>query len=154
MERKVLNFLLNSKISILVNNKQYDYQKLLEDKLQAENQVKFLNSIIVDMQKKNEEQQLKIEILESGYSPAAAEELHLLGYSSSNKQIAPRIYCDICERFYEHETEDCPLQMSEDMRAPPIPPEKKNKKPAPRPYCELCEAFGHDTQDCQEDVTF
>lgn len=49
----------------------------MEEKLLAESQVAFLNSIIVDMQKKNEEQKARIEILESGYSPAAADELGL-----------------------------------------------------------------------------
>ncbi|KAL3268090.1 hypothetical protein HHI36_007217 [Cryptolaemus montrouzieri] len=145
----------NQNATILNNNEQYDYQKLLEDKTLAENQVKFLNSIIVDMQKKNEVQQAKIEILESGYSPAAAEELNLLGYSSSNKQLPPRMFCDICDRFDEHETEDCPQQMSEHMPPPPPPRGcKKKDKPVPRPYCELCEVFGHDTQDCPEDDTF
>lgn len=35
----------------------------------------FLNSIIADMQKKSEEQQARIEILEMGYNAAAADEL-------------------------------------------------------------------------------
>lgn len=51
------------------------HQKLLEEKLFAENQVHFLNSIIADMKKKNDEQKARIEILESGYSPAAADDL-------------------------------------------------------------------------------
>lgn len=58
-------------------NNNPNYQQLLEEKTFAENQVQFLNSIIVDMQRKNEEQRAHIEILESGYSPAAAGELKL-----------------------------------------------------------------------------
>lgn len=52
-------------------------QQLLQEKEFAESQVQFLNSIIVDMQKKNEEQRAHIEILESGFSPAAVGELKL-----------------------------------------------------------------------------
>lgn len=57
------------------NNKKC--QQLLQEKEFAESQVQFLNSIIVDMQRKNEEQQAHIEILESGFSPAAVGELKL-----------------------------------------------------------------------------
>lgn len=62
-----------------INNNEMptNQQQLLEEKLFAENQVQFLNSIIADMKKKNDEQKARIEILESGYSPAAADELNL-----------------------------------------------------------------------------
>nr|CAH7757255.1 unnamed protein product [Callosobruchus chinensis] len=43
------------------------YNQLFEEKIFAESQVKFLNSIIVDMQDKNEKQKARIEILEKGY---------------------------------------------------------------------------------------
>lgn len=53
------------------------YKELLEEKEFAVSQVDFLNSIIADMHKKNEEQKIRIDILESGYSAAAADELQL-----------------------------------------------------------------------------
>lgn len=53
------------------------HQQLLEEKKSFESQVEFLNSIIADMKRKNDEQQARIEILESGYSPAAADDLQL-----------------------------------------------------------------------------
>lgn len=40
---------------------------MVEEKEFAIGQVQFLNSIIVDMQQKNEELKTKIEILENGY---------------------------------------------------------------------------------------
>ncbi|XP_065171284.1 LOW QUALITY PROTEIN: CAP-Gly domain-containing linker protein 1-like [Atheta coriaria] len=129
-----------------------DYKQLLEEKLEAETQVEFLHSIIADMQKKNEEQKARIEILESGYSPAAADELKLIGLI--DKTVTPRMYCDICEEFDLHETEDCPTQADDDMPAPPPPDGKKKEIPPPRPYCEICEAFGHATDDCTEDETY
>ncbi|XP_045473186.1 restin homolog isoform X4 [Harmonia axyridis] len=153
LEQKLKSVAINKNNVITSKQDEGNNSQLLEDKLLAENQVKFLNSIIVDMQKKNEEQKAKIEILESGYSPAAADELNLMGFSSSSRQLAPRVYCDICDCFDLHETEDCPKQMSEDMPPPP-PTDKIKKKPEPRPYCELCEVFGHDTQECTEDETF
>lgn len=61
-----------------------------------------------------------------------------MGYSNS-RQLPPRVYCDICDCFDLHETEDCPKQMSEDMPPPPPRTDKIKKIPEPRPYCELCE---------------
>ncbi|KRT81332.1 hypothetical protein AMK59_4937, partial [Oryctes borbonicus] len=132
------------------NNPPTTNEQLMEEKLLAESQVAFLNAIIVDMQKKNEEQKVRIEILESGYSPAAADELGLLKLSERN--LPPRMYCDICEEFDLHETEDCPQQANEDM--PAVRERSPKEKPQPRPYCEICEMFGHATEDCQEDQTF
>lgn len=95
------------------------------------------------------------------------------------RKLPPRVYCDICEEFDLHETEDCPQQASEDL--PPShfdQKEKKEKKKVPeRPYCDTCEGkmtsyesfalicmnkslylfvavFGHATEDCDEDQTF
>ncbi|XP_064210955.1 CAP-Gly domain-containing linker protein 1 isoform X11 [Tribolium castaneum] len=134
-----------------INAKCNNCHQLIQDKEMAENQIKFLNSIIVDMQKKTEEQRARIEILESGYSPAMADELKLMG--SPQRQVPPRVYCDICEEFDLHETEDCPKQNTD--LAPANGGQRGEHKHVPeRPYCEICEAFGHATEDCQEDQTF
>lgn len=56
------------------------------------------------------------------------------------RRVPPRMYCDICEEFDLHETEDCPQQTNED-----IPAENSNRSAverkhiAERPYCEICE---------------
>ncbi|XP_017773282.1 PREDICTED: CAP-Gly domain-containing linker protein 1 isoform X2 [Nicrophorus vespilloides] len=122
---------------------------LLQEKLFAESQVEFLNSIIVDMQKKNEEQKARLEILELGYSPADADELKILEV----KKIPPRMYCDICEVFDRHETDDCPQQGNDELPSFSKPHKLRETGPS-RPFCEICEVFGHMTEDCQEDQTF
>ena len=46
-----------------------------------------------------------------------------------------RMYCDICEEFDVHETEDCPKQASD--------PDQNSKhgvaRGSERPYCDACE---------------
>jgi CAP-Gly domain-containing linker protein 1 len=133
-----------------INAKCNNCHQFIKDRELAENQIKFLNSIIVDIQKKNEEQKARIEILESGYSPAMADELKLIG-TSHQRQPPPRVYCDICEEFDLHETEDCPAQNTDVV---PSNGQHGHKHVGDRPYCEICEAFGHATEDCQEDETF
>ncbi|KAJ8918792.1 hypothetical protein NQ315_011076 [Exocentrus adspersus] len=145
----------NSDPNAASSNSKIDYKQLIEEKLFAESQVAFLNSIIVDMQKKNEEQKARIEILEMGYNSSAADELAALGFRPDKKQPAPRMYCDICEEFDLHETEDCPTQG--DDEPPPVNPDfgkEPKQKPPPRSYCELCGVFGHATEDCTEDQEF
>lgn len=51
------------------------------------------------------------------------------------KKPAPRVFCDICDVFDDHETEDCPVQCSVD----PPPRTKAKKLPAPRMFCEHCD---------------
>ncbi|CAH1122737.1 unnamed protein product [Ceutorhynchus assimilis] len=124
-----------------------EYRKLLEAKSYSDAQLDFLNSIIVDMLKKNEEHTIRISLLEQGYSPAGAASLREAG-SQAERQVAPRKYCDICEEFDLHETEDCPKQDSEEPCCSTQSGKEKKEKPPPRPYCTICEEFGHDTEDC------
>jgi len=53
------------------------HHKLLEEKELAQAQIEFLNSVIVDLQRKNEDLKARVEILEIGISPADADELNL-----------------------------------------------------------------------------
>ena len=64
----------------------------------------------------------------------------------------PCLFCDICDCFGLHDTEDCPTQaqMSED---PPHSTHHSSRSEE-RPYCEICEMFGHWTTDCNDDETF
>lgn len=61
----------------------------------------------------------------------------------------PRLFCDICDCFDLHDTEDCPTQaqMSED------PPHSTHhgSRSEERPYCEICEMFGHWATNCNDD---
>lgn len=93
------------------------------------------------------------------------------------RKLPPRTYCDICEEFDLHETEDCPQQASEDLPAVHTEGRERTekKKLQERPYCDNCEGkisssfvskvilisnivfvavFGHATEDCDEDQTF
>ena len=81
-----------------------------------------------------------------------------------------RSYCDICEEFDLHDTEDCLKQSSdyqemnehstkmsglnggESFAFTPSKPGGKKVKPPPRAYCEKCEEFGHETVECTKEV--
>lgn len=61
----------------------------------------------------------------------------------NKRKPAPRAYCDICEEFDYHETEDCPIQCS-DTPSPPKESDGDSKirtLPPPRKYCENCESM-------------
>ena len=89
----------------------------------------------------------------------------------SSRAIPPRLFCDICDEFDLHDTEDCPTQASlfiennwqnlQDFRAQATPvveeanhTRKGGKRGVERPYCECCEIFGHKTEDCNDTETF
>lgn len=120
------------------------FQKINEDNEAYKAQIDFLNSVIVEMQKKNETLLYKIEILEMGVSSVEAVGVNIL----EKKVCAQRMFCDICDQFDLHETENCHMQ-SRDFKEIK-PPSKSNK----RPYCENCEMFGHETSSCDDAETF
>ncbi|XP_034125395.1 restin homolog isoform X2 [Drosophila guanche] len=121
--------------------------------------INFLNSIISDMQQKNDALKAKVQTLEM--LPMDFTKPHAFDMLTKRKP-APRLFCDICDEFDKHETEDCPLQAGDDRddSPPPLASERNNneqkerKLPAPRKYCENCEAFGHDTSECEVDDTY
>lgn len=55
------------------------------------------------------------------------------------KKPAPRLYCDICEEFDAHDTEECPTQSSQSDLPAPTKDKKNRKLPPPRSYCDHCE---------------
>ena len=89
----------------------------------------------------------------------------------SSRAIPPRLFCDICDEFDLHDTEDCPTQASLSIndivqsssryftQATPVVEEtthtkKGGKRGVERPYCDTCEIFGHRTEDCNDNETF
>lgn len=52
---------------------------------------------------------------------------------------APRMFCDICDQFDLHETEDCPRQAQDFLDTEKVVKSTK-KVPVERPYCENCES--------------
>jgi CAP-Gly domain-containing linker protein 1 len=61
-----------------------------------------------------------------------------------------RAYCDICEEFDLHDTEDCPQQsMPQEAQLELEQHSKHNAvKAPPRPFCDLRDQFGHVEDDC------
>ncbi|CAH2086257.1 unnamed protein product [Euphydryas editha] len=121
-------------------------QKVSDDKEMLDGQVSFLNSVIVDMQRKNEQLMARVQALEGGTVPTEPP----LFNGRKVRAVAPRLFCDICDVFDAHDTEDCPRQSVE----PEKPPATKKQPLPPRPYCDICEVFGHATENCDEEETF
>ncbi|CAG2104994.1 unnamed protein product [Medioppia subpectinata] len=142
-----------------------------------EQQIEFLNSVIVDMQKKNDELRCRVQVLEEigldefdfsnvFNNPASGNgnNGHNNGHQSGGRPTgtnghirAPRKFCDICDVFDTHETEDCPQQSS----AAAIISEAlsghtyyRASRSEHRPFCLQCERFGHNTEHCPDAETF
>ncbi|TSM28126.1 CAP-Gly domain-containing linker protein 1 [Bagarius yarrelli] len=125
--------------------------QLREEKEFAEGQINFLNSVIIDLQKKNEELKVKLKKLAmaefNGNDENGSGEV-----KKKKKKAPPRVFCDICDCFDQHDTEDCPTQ----TQSPNSPPHSTHhgSRGGERPYCDICEAFGHWTDSCNDDQTF
>ncbi|XP_053225951.1 CAP-Gly domain-containing linker protein 1 isoform X10 [Podarcis raffonei] len=125
----------------------------LQDENNQESQIDFLNSVIVDLQRKNEELKLKVEMMSEAALNGNEEEA--INYDSEEEnQIKkkPRLFCDICDCFDLHDTEDCPTQ-AQALDEPPHSTYHGSRKEE-RPYCEICEVFGHWATNCNDDETF
>ncbi|XP_016362549.1 CAP-Gly domain-containing linker protein 1-like isoform X2 [Sinocyclocheilus anshuiensis] len=125
--------------------------QLREEKEFAEGQINFLNSVIVDLQRKNEE--LKVKLKKMALTEFNGNDEHDgLGEVNKKKKAPPRVFCDICDCFDLHDTEDCPTQ----TQSPDSPPHTTyhGSRSGERPYCDICEAFGHWTDSCNDDQTF
>ncbi|XP_035488590.1 CAP-Gly domain-containing linker protein 1 isoform X1 [Scophthalmus maximus] len=128
-------------------------EQLKEEKEFAEGQIIFLNSVIVDLQRKNEELKIKLKKLAlTEFNGNDGTDGFDEGVSKRDKKVTPRLFCDICDCFDLHDTEDCPTQaQSPDS----VPHTTYHGNPAnQRPYCDICEAFGHATESCNDDQTF
>ncbi|CAB4000974.1 Hypothetical predicted protein [Paramuricea clavata] len=123
------------------------------EKESAEEQVEFLNSIIVDLQNKYQKANQTIALLEAGDEAIL---LHGLESESDDELMGKpnyniRKFCDICDVFDEHETDECPLQESGDDGGGVQHHGDRNHE---RPYCGICEVFGHWSEDCNDEQTF
>ena len=56
--------------------------------------------------------------------------------SRSSHKPAPRLFCDICDVFDLHDTEDCPQQAMSDSPPPSLHHRDRHEQ---RPYCDICE---------------
>uniref|UniRef100_A0A8B9CJT3 CAP-Gly domain containing linker protein 1 n=1 Tax=Anser brachyrhynchus TaxID=132585 RepID=A0A8B9CJT3_9AVES len=126
---------------------------LLQDESLEEKQIDFLNSVIVDLQRRNEELNLKIQRMCEAALNGNEEETN--NYDSEEESLSkkkPRLFCDICGCFDLHDTEDCPTQ-AQMLEEPPHSAYHGSRREE-RPYCDTCEMFGHWTADCNDDETF
>ncbi|XP_060070040.1 CAP-Gly domain-containing linker protein 1-like isoform X2 [Ylistrum balloti] len=111
--------------------------KLQEEKTAMEGQVDFLNSVIVDLQKKNSDLKIRLEAMEVGVVTN--------GNSNDSMEVTPkakappRLFCDICDVFDEHDTDDCPLQAMDYEE--PAPSQHHGDRKHMRSYCDICEEF-------------
>ncbi|XP_032365626.1 CAP-Gly domain-containing linker protein 1-like [Etheostoma spectabile] len=84
--------------------------------------IEFLNSIIVDLHRKNEE--LKDKLAKMAAAALNRNNPSGLDYESHDKEpvkkkkAPPRLFCDICDYFDLHDTEDCTAQ----IQRPDSPP--------------------------------
>ncbi|XP_026715309.1 CAP-Gly domain-containing linker protein 1 isoform X10 [Athene cunicularia] len=128
---------------------------LLQDEIAKEKQheIDFLNSVIVDLQRRNEELNSKIQRMCEAALNGNEEEIN--NYDSEEESLSkkkPRLFCDICGCFDLHDTEDCPTQ-AQMLEEPPHSAHHGSRREE-RPYCDTCEVFGHWTADCNDDETF
>ncbi|KAI4889408.1 hypothetical protein NFI96_034092 [Prochilodus magdalenae] len=130
--------------------------QLKEAKETSESQIEFLNSVIVDLQRKNEDLKAKLEkMAEAALNGNTASEMDnhdSLAEAKTKKKPPPRLFCDICDCFDLHDTEDCPTQ--EQMPESPPHTTYHGSPNDERPYCDICEMFGHWTESCNDDQTF
>ncbi|XP_054145099.1 CAP-Gly domain-containing linker protein 1 isoform X1 [Melozone crissalis] len=123
------------------------------EEIAREKQIDFLNSVIVDLQRRNEELNLKIQRMCEAALNGNEEEIN--NYDSEEESLSkkkPRLFCDICGCFDLHDTEDCPTQ-AQALEEPPHSAHHGSRREE-RPYCDTCEVFGHWTADCNDDETF
>uniref|UniRef100_A0A671RYD2 CAP-Gly domain-containing protein n=1 Tax=Sinocyclocheilus anshuiensis TaxID=1608454 RepID=A0A671RYD2_9TELE len=127
-----------------------------EAKENAERQVEFLNSVIVELQRKNEDLKSKLEkMAEAALNGNGATEMDSHNSHTEptiKKKPPPRLFCDICDCFDLHDTEDCPTQ--DQMLDSPPHTTYHGSPNDERPYCDICEVFGHWTESCNDDQTF
>ncbi|XP_063675666.1 CAP-Gly domain-containing linker protein 1-like isoform X46 [Bolinopsis microptera] len=80
---------------------------------------------------------------------------NLSNISSSPPITAPgfipnRVFCDNCDVFDEHDTENCPVGGV----SPGGIRHGGLRGLSGRPYCTVCEMFGHTAAECEDDMTF
>lgn len=55
--------------------------------------------------------------------------------------VAPRLFCDICDEFDLHDTEDCPTQCNDVAPTAGARKLPGHSQATERPYCDNCEGM-------------
>lgn len=67
--------------------------------------------------------------------------IYMFNRNTLDKRVAaPRMFCDICDQFDLHETEDCPRQAQDFSETIEKTSKSSKKQPVERPYCDNCES--------------
>ncbi|CAF1284245.1 unnamed protein product [Rotaria sordida] len=129
--------------------KQIEANSTKDDRATLEGQINFLNDVIIDLRNTNERLKKEIEFQKNPF--VQDDELLENTTTTRRKSSIPRLYCDMCEVFDEHDTDDCPKQSSMIDDQPPHDHHSHERViPPPRLYCEKCEEFGHDCNEVDE----
>ncbi|CAF3949096.1 unnamed protein product [Adineta steineri] len=119
-----------------------------DDRSSLEGQINFLNDVIVELRNTNERLTKEMEFQKN---PFAGDDELTGNTNGLMKSSAPRLYCDMCEVFDQHDTDDCPKQSSLLDEQPQIDHQTRERVlPPPRLYCEKCEEFDHDCNEADE----
>ena len=59
---------------------------------------------------------------------------------TTRRLVAPRLFCDICDVFDAHDTDDCPQQA---MSSSPQETHYHGSRHEHRDYCDICEGMWH-----------
>jgi CAP-Gly domain-containing linker protein 1 len=114
-----------------------DNEKLLtteKERDELKEHIEYYQSVVVELQNKIQEYE--------NYFASVQE-------TSEEKPATTRLYCDICDAFDLHDTEDCPQQSmaAKELENHSRHDISKKQNSATRLYCDNCEEFGHDTSD-------
>jgi CAP-Gly domain-containing linker protein 1 len=61
----------------------------------------------------------------------------LILFSVDSRKPPPRLFCDICDVFDQHDTEDCPCQAMDYEEDTPSPSHHHGERKQSRPYCDI-----------------
>ena len=104
------------------------------------------------MQRKNDELKGKLDLLESA---GILETIDMADMAMLNgidtTRVAPRLFCDICDEFDLHDTEDCPTQAMPDPEAEQGHTRSGGQRGQVREFCTNCEMFGHSVDKCDNE---
>ncbi|CAF0739802.1 unnamed protein product [Didymodactylos carnosus] len=134
--------------------------KTKDSSIDLEKQIEFSNSVISDL--RNENEKLKKDLIFAKNPFVTSNET--IGNKDENidgfktKTLLPRLYCDMCEVFDQHDTDDCPKQSSitEEHQNHTNNSNSARSSKVDRLYCAKCEEFDHvcDDADADPDETF
>ncbi|CAF0767614.1 unnamed protein product [Didymodactylos carnosus] len=132
--------------------------KTKDSSIDLEKQIEFSNSVISDL--RNENEKLKKDLIFAKNPFVTSNET--IGNRDENidgfktKTLLPRLYCDMCEVFDQHDTDDCPKQSSitEEHQNHTNNSNSARSSKVDRLYCAKCEEFDHVCDDADPDETF